>query len=57
MGEELNTILQLQLNDNRKAVYVNAALDNQRIRNDHSSLAAQEAIYEMVKKATVSVES
>ena len=49
MGEELNTILQLQLNDNRKAVYVTPALDNQRIRNDHSSLAAQQAVYEFVK--------
>ncbi len=56
MGEELYTILQLQLNDNRKAVYVNPALDNQRIRNDHSSLASQEAIYEMVKKGAAKVE-
>ncbi len=49
MGEELNQILQLQLNDNRKAVYVNTELNNERIRNNGPSLAAQEAIYEMVK--------
>lgn len=49
MGEELNTILQLQLKDNRKAVFVNIKLNNQRIKNDHPPLAAQEAIYELVK--------
>ena len=48
-GEELNHILQLQLNDNRKAVYVNTALDNQRCTNDQAPLAAQQAIYEFVK--------
>jgi polyphosphate kinase len=49
IGEELNQILQLQLNDNRKAVYVNTGLNNERIRNNGPALAAQEAIYEMVK--------
>ncbi len=50
MGEELNQILQLQLNDNRKAVYVNAELNNERILNNKPALAAQEAIYEMVNR-------
>lgn len=49
MGEELNSILQLQLNDNRKAVYINTELNNERIRNDLPSLEAQEEIYNMVK--------
>ncbi len=48
-GEELNHILQLQLNDNLKAVYVNTALDNQRCTNDQPPLAAQQAIYDFVK--------
>ena len=49
-GEELNHILQLQLNDNSKAVVVNTALDNQRATNDKTPLAAQQAIYEYVKE-------
>ena len=48
-GEELNHILQLQLNDNCKAVLVNTALDNQRNTNDKAPLAAQQAIYDFVK--------
>ena len=48
-GEELNHILQLQLNDNLKAVYINTALDNQRCTNDKAPLAAQQAIYDFVK--------
>jgi len=48
-GEELNNILQLQLNDNTKAVLVNASLDNQRVQNDKTPLAAQQAIYDFVK--------
>ncbi len=48
-GEELNHILQLQLNDNTKAVMVNTALDNQRAGSDKAPLAAQQAIYEFVK--------
>ena len=49
-GEELNHILQLQLNDNTKAVYVTTALDNQRVTNDKPPLAAQQAIYDFVKE-------
>lgn len=49
IGEELNQILQLQLKDNRKAVYVNTALDNERIQNNNPPLASQEATYELVK--------
>ena len=48
-GEELNHILQLQLNDNCKAVFVNKALDNQRYINDKPPQAAQQAIYDFVK--------
>ncbi|MBC7875207.1 MAG: polyphosphate kinase 1 [Ferruginibacter sp.] len=48
-GEELNHILQLQLNDNSKAVLVNTALDNPRVENGQPRLVAQEAIYEYVK--------
>jgi len=48
-GEELNQILQWQLTDNTKAVYITPALDNQRVRNDLPPLAAQQAIYEFVK--------
>ena len=47
-GEELNHILQLQLNDNAKAVMVTTALDNQRVSNGKAPLAAQQAIYEFV---------
>lgn len=50
-GEELNHILQLQLNDNSKAVLVNTALDNQRATNDKATYAAQQAIYEFVKNS------
>jgi len=48
-GEELNTILQLQLNDNAKAVYITPKLDNRRAEDGKPSLAAQQAIYEFVK--------
>lgn len=48
-GEELNHILQLQLNDNTKAVYVTTALDNRRVSNDKPPMAAQQATYEFVK--------
>ena len=48
-GEELNHILQLQLNDNSKAVMVTTALDNPRASNEIAPLAAQQAIYDFVK--------
>ncbi|MDZ4795758.1 MAG: polyphosphate kinase 1 [Bacteroidota bacterium] len=48
-GEELNHILQLQLNDNSKAVQVTTALDNPKVVNDREPLAAQQAVYEFVK--------
>jgi polyphosphate kinase len=50
-GEELNHILQLQLNDNAKAVMVTTALDNQRASNGKAPLAAQQAIYDFVKES------
>lgn len=49
-GEELNQILQLQLNDNTKAVLVNTALNNERNTNDQAPYAAQQEIYAYVKK-------
>ncbi len=48
-GEELNHILQLQLNDNTKAVSVNEALNNQQVCNDKEPFAAQQSIYDYVK--------
>lgn len=48
-GEELNKILQFQIQDNCKAVYINSSLDNERKQNDQASFEAQKAIYEMVK--------
>ncbi|MEO6613152.1 MAG: polyphosphate kinase 1 [Chitinophagaceae bacterium] len=48
-GEELNTILQLQLKDSSKAVMINTSLDNPRANSGEEPLAAQEAIYEFVK--------
>lgn len=48
-GEELNTILQYQLNDNTKAVRFNESYQNERIVNNNPPLSAQEAIYEYVK--------
>jgi polyphosphate kinase len=48
-GEELSTILQLQLKDSSKAVLINTSLDNPRANSGAAPLAAQEAIYEFVK--------
>ncbi len=48
-AEELNHILQLQLNDNTKAVLITPALDNVRVVNGGPPLAAQPAIYEYVQ--------
>jgi polyphosphate kinase len=51
LGEEIDHILQLQLRDSRKAVLLNAQLENQKIPAvpGQPSIAAQEAIYEYVK--------
>ncbi len=46
--DELNKILQLQLTDNCKAVSINIQLNNERLINGHSPLAAQQAIYDFV---------
>ncbi len=48
-GKEINHILQLQLNDNTKAVMVTTALDNPRTSNNLPPLTAQQGIYEFVK--------
>lgn len=52
-GEEIEHILQLQLADNTKAVYVNTALDNARVKNGREPIEAQLAIYEYVKRSSV----
>lgn len=50
LQNELNTILQLQLNDNSKAVIVDAQLTNTRISAEGSPVvAAQQSIYDYVK--------
>ena len=50
LQQELNHILQLQLRDNSKAVFVNTKLDNERIpANGMPPIAAQQTIYEYVK--------
>jgi polyphosphate kinase len=50
--EEINHILQLQLNDTRKAVYITADGGNQPVppQPGQQAVAAQEAIYEYVKQ-------
>ncbi len=48
-GEELNQILQLQLNDNTKAVMITTELDNPRVVNNLQPISAQKEIYEFVK--------
>ncbi len=48
-GEELNQILQLQLNDNTKAVMITTELDNPRAVNIRQPISAQKEIYEFVK--------
>jgi polyphosphate kinase len=48
-GEELDHILQTQLNDTKKGVFINTQLDNARVVNGRPGLAAQQAIYEYVK--------
>lgn len=49
LTKELDDILQMQLNDNTKAVYVTSELDNPRIKNRKSKLSAQQSIYDYVK--------
>src|SRR6187431_2406750 len=50
MKKEINDILQLQLNDNRKAVLFRADLSNEKILTiDDRSIPAQKAIYNYVK--------
>jgi polyphosphate kinase len=50
LQEEIGHILQLQLSDNTKAVYINATLTNERVpANGKPPLAAQQNIYEYVK--------
>jgi polyphosphate kinase len=55
LSEEIGHILQLQLKDSLKAVYVNMQLDNQRIPAEAGQppIAAQEAIYEYVSSMRV----
>jgi polyphosphate kinase len=51
LQNEIQHILDLQLNDNRKAVQVNAELNNERIEaNGKAPLEAQKSIYEYVKE-------
>jgi polyphosphate kinase len=47
--KEIDDILQLQLNDNTKAVYITPELDNKRVTNKKKAVAAQHGIYEYVK--------
>jgi polyphosphate kinase len=56
---EIDQILRLQLADNRKAVRLNANLENQRIENapDQPSVAAQQAIYNYVKGLKLEAEA
>lgn len=49
LQEELNHVLQLQLNDNSKAVLLNANLENERMAINDIPLASQQAIYDYVK--------
>lgn len=49
--EEINHILQLQLSDNKKAVYFKSDLSNERIiaKNSEPFISAQEEIYRFIK--------
>lgn len=49
LTKELEDILQMQLSDNTKAVYVTKELDNPRIKNRKAKLCAQQSIYDYVK--------
>ncbi len=51
LAAEIGEILELQLNDSRKAVFLNSDLVNKRVEpNGQEAFAAQETIYEYVKK-------
>jgi polyphosphate kinase len=47
--KEIDDILQLQLQDNTKAVYITPELDNKKVINKKKAVAAQQGIYEYVK--------
>ncbi len=49
LAAEIGKILQLQLSDNCKAVFVKDNFENQRIASMEEPLAAQQAIYDYVK--------
>jgi polyphosphate kinase len=51
--KEIDDILQMQLSDNSKAVYINIEMDNRRVNNYNNFFAAQEGIYQYVKKLAV----
>ncbi|MEO7924275.1 MAG: polyphosphate kinase 1 [Chitinophagaceae bacterium] len=50
-GQELGSILEFQLKDNSKAVYITSGLSNPRVENGNGRLAAQQAIYDFVKSS------
>ncbi len=50
LSSEIKTILDLQLNNNCKAVLFKDDLENQRIASLEKPLAAQQAIYDYVKR-------
>ena len=52
LSKEVKDILQMQLNDNSKAVEITAGLENKRLPNfeGHFSIAAQQSIYDYVRK-------
>jgi polyphosphate kinase len=54
--EELGRILELQWNDNTKAVMVNTSLNNERNTNELPPFAAQRSIYEYVNEISQPVE-
>ncbi len=58
LSKEINDILQLQLSDNQKGVYVTTALDNPRIPIEpgEPAIAAQAAIYRYVKQLSEETE-
>lgn len=47
---EIDDILQLQLHDNTKAVYITPELDNKRVTSNGPAVVAQQGIYDYVKK-------
>ncbi|HLF44802.1 MAG TPA: polyphosphate kinase 1 [Chitinophagaceae bacterium] len=53
--EEINHILQLQLSDNKKAVYFKSDLSNEPVLANHTEpvIAAQEEIYRYIKRLSI----